>query len=275
VPTEPGQEVIVGAGGSERLATELRVFGGLGNGSFRLLASVRAVRGRDAASPTLPFAVGEAVAAHAGDEIVVGDRRGRVTVLGVRDGTAEQLLRFAAFPDQPRTAATKLAVGDLIPGNPGGEIVVADDGTRGDALVRVFDGASGRLLADFNAFAAGQAPAGVELWIADVMRTAPGAELIVGQGSAGGTIRVFSLASGTPRPILDLRASVHRTTSLPRQLTVGALMPGLPGNQIAVAQSDPRLPIEVFVVRQGRSHLLDSIPMPPAEGEVESVTIGP
>jgi len=140
--------------------------------------------------------------------------------------------------------------------------------------VRVFEGSTGYILADFDAFPAGAAPAGVELWVAYVIASSPGAELIVGQGSAGGVIRVFSLAGGIPKHLLDIRNSVQRATTLQQQIAIGALLPELPGDQIAIAQSDPDLPVQVFTLRGRHSQLVDSIVLPKGDARVDGIAVG-
>ena len=184
--------------------------------------------------------------APAAENIVVGDRRGAVYVWSVYAGHPQLLRRFAAFPDSPHRSARQLAVGDVIPQRPGDEIVVADDGTCKDGLVRVFDGRSGTPVVEFAAFEAGQAPAGVEVWVADVIGALPGAEVIVGQGQAGGLVRVFSVTDDGAKHVLDVPDPYHRTTSLPQLLAVGALLSDFPGYQLALAQSDPSFPVQLF-----------------------------
>jgi hypothetical protein len=86
----------------------------------------------------------------------------------------------------------------------------------------------------------------VELWIASLTGSLPGAELIVGQGSAGGLLRIFRVADGVPTHLLDVPDPRHRTTSLPRQLAVGSLLLDMPGDQLAVVQPDPGFPLQMF-----------------------------
>jgi len=244
-----GDEIVVADDGSGRRAVRIRVFGDLAGHGPRLLTQFRVLpRSAEAAHQPLTFVLGDVFADidHPGQEIVVGDPRGMVCVLGVQHGRATYLQRFDACPDRPRSSAHHLAVGDLIPSNPGDEIAVADDGKRQNALVRVFDGRTGRSLLQLAAFAPGQAPAGVEMWIAPLMGSLPGAELIVGQGSAGGLLRVSRVVEGVPTHLLDVPDPRHRATSLPRQLAVGSLLLDMPGDQLAVVQSDPGFPLQIF-----------------------------
>jgi hypothetical protein len=144
-----------------------------------------------------------------------------------------------------------------MPQNPGDEIVVADDGTHKDGLVRVFDGHTATLLVEFAAFEVGQAPVGVEVWVADVIGSLPGAEVIVGQGRAGGLLRVFSITDNGVNHVLDLPDPYHRTTSLRQHLAVGALIPDFPGKQVAVAQSDLNFPVQVFSLTEDGASAID------------------
>jgi hypothetical protein len=247
-PSEPGEEIVVAEDGSGRRATRLRVFGGLATGGAQLLADFRGLRLRTPERGPVAFALGDVFPddAHVGQEIIIGDARGRIYVYCVRDGSVTSLQRFVAVADRRGISARRLAVGDLVPTHPGDEIVVADDGSRQDGLVDVLDGRTGETLFEFRVFEPGQAPAGVEVWVADVIASLPGAELIVGQGTAGGVLRVFSVAGGVPEHVLDLPDPLGRATSLRGHLTVGDLVAELPGNEIAVAQSDPTFPVQIF-----------------------------
>jgi len=121
----------------------------------------------------------------------------------------------------------------------------------------VFDGRSGTPVMEFAAFAVGQAPAGVEVWVADVIGSLPGAEVIVGQGRAGGVLRVFSITDDGANHVLDVPDPYHRTTSLRQHLAVGALIPDFPGYQLALAQSDPSFPVQVFVLAEDGASTID------------------
>lgn len=254
-----GDEIVVAEDGRRRRASQVRVFGGFAEGQPRLLCEFPAVRPRSSARQPLAFALGHVVpdAAYPGENIVTGDARGSVYVWNVYAGRPQLLRRFAAFPDSPRRSARQLAVGDVIPQRPGDEIVVADDGTYKDGLVRVFDGRSGTPVMEFAAFEAGQAAAGVEVWVADVIGSLPGAEVIVGQGRAGGVLRVFSVTDDGANHVLDVPDPYHRTTSLRQHLAVGALLPDFPGYQLALAQSDPSFPVQVFVLAEDGASTID------------------
>ncbi|HEX7409812.1 MAG TPA: hypothetical protein VF515_19450 [Candidatus Binatia bacterium] len=274
-PSEPGDEIVVGEDGSCRRAARLRIFGGLASGNLHLLHELRALPSRSATRQPVSFVLGNVFpdADHPGQEIVVGGGKGDVYVYGVSNGRAVRLQRFLAFPDRPHTSAHKIAVGDVLADNPGEEIIVADDGRRQDGLVRVFDGRTGKRLLEFEAFERGQAPAGVELWAADTIAALPGAELIVGQGRAGGRIRVFTLAGGVPKLVLELPDPLHRATSLSRLLAIGHLVPDLDANQIAVAQADSQLPVQVFDVKADGADLLTSVNVS-GDGQIGAITVG-
>jgi hypothetical protein len=278
-----GDEIVVAEDGRRRRASQVRVFGGFAEGQPRLLCEFPAVRPRSSARQPLAFALGYVVpdAAYPGENIVAGDARGSVYVWSVQDGRPKLLRRFAAFPDSPRRSARQLAVGDVIPQRQGDEIVVADDGTYKDGLVRVFDGRSGTPVMEFAAFEAGQAPAGVEVWVADVIGSLPGAEVIVGQGRAGGVLRVFSVTDDGANHVLDVPDPYHRSTSLRQRLAVGALIPDLAGNQVAVAQSDLNFPVQVFALaEEGASTIEDLSALAPeagaasANGTVDTIAAG-
>jgi hypothetical protein len=130
------------------------------------------------------------------------------------------------------------------------------------------------MLLEFTAFERGAAPAGVELWAADVDAAFPGAELIAGQGSAGGRIRVFTIAAGRPRLVVEIPDPLHRSTSLDRLLAVGNLLPDLAGNQVVVAQTDSRVPIQVFQVNAGNADLLTSVDVSGMDGQIGAITVG-
>jgi hypothetical protein len=273
-PSEPGDEIVVGEDGSCQRAVRLRIFGGLATGDLHLLHQLRVISGRTAARQQLSFVLGDVVPNHPGQEIVVGGRRGSVSVYGFTGGQAVRLLQFAAFTDAPRTSSNRIAVGDVLPNIAGEEIIVADDGTGRDGLVRIFDGRTGTMLLEFEAFERGEAPAGVELWAADVDPAFPGAELIAGQGSGGGRIRVFTIAGGLPRLVVEIPDPLHRSTSLGRLLAVGNLLPDLTGNQVVVAQTDSRVPIQVFQVNAGDALLLSSLDVSDMGGQIGAVAVG-
>jgi hypothetical protein len=256
-----GDEIVVAEDGRRRRASQVRVFGDWAEGQPRLLCQFTAVPPRRSARQPLAFALGQVGgdAAPPGETIVVGDARGSVYVWSVYAGRPQRLRRFAAFPDSPRRSARHLAVGDVIPQRPGDEIVVADDGSQKDGLVRVFDSRSGTPLIEFAAFEAGQAPGGVEVWAADVIGARPGAEVIVGQGRAGGLLRVFSITEQGVTHVLDLPDPYHRSTSLGQHLAVGALIPDLAGNQVAVAQSDLNFPVQVFALGEEGASVIEDL----------------
>lgn len=269
-PSSPGSEIVVVGGDSTGRSARVCVFGGMSEGDIHLLSDFYMPRRAVGNEPSAPT-IGDVVAAtrHAGSEIVMGGQRGRVYAVGLDHGRAILLNVLRAFPDRPVASARKLAVGDLIPDNPGDEIVVADDGTVGDGLVRIFDSRTQRALAEFPAFPPGAAPAGVELWVGDVMTAFPGAELIVGEGPAGGRLSVFTLASGAPTHVLDVPDSLNRSTTLHGHLAIGNLLPELEGNEIALAQGDSRIPVQVFNLDADRNQPSAAV-QPPAD--VETVT---
>ena len=265
----PGTEIIV-VGGEASGRTRVCVFGGAGDGGLHLVGDFYMPRRAVGSAPSVP-SVGDIVggAKHAGSEIIMGGQRGRVYAVGLTEGRASVLSVLRAFPDRPMATAQRLAVGDLIPGNPGDEVVVGDDGTVGDGLVRIFDGRTQRALAEFEAFSSGMAPAGVEVWVGDVMADLPGAELIVGQGRAGGGLRVFTLASGVPTFVLDVPNPLSRTAMQHGQLAIGNLLPELDGNEIAVAQADSSVPVQVFNFNADRNHQAAALQLP---ADMEAVT---
>jgi hypothetical protein len=245
--SSPGNEIVVVGGETRGGRARVCVFGGMSEGTLGLLSDFHMPRRAMGDNPSPP-AIGDVVAGtrHPGSELVMGGRRGRVYMVGLDHGKAVLLSVLRAFPDRPAASARKLAVGDLVPNNPGDEIAVGDDGTRGDGLVRIFDGYTGKALAEFQALPPGAATGGVELWVGDVMAEFPGAELIVGEGSAGGRLRVFTLASGIPTHVLDVPDPLTRSTTLHSHLAIGDLLPDLDGNEIAIAQEDSQIPVQVF-----------------------------
>jgi hypothetical protein len=264
-----GSEIVV-VGGEASGRTRVCAFGGMGDGGLHLVGDFYLPRRAVGSAPSVP-SIGDVVGdtKHAGSEIIVGGQRGRVYAVGLTEGRASVLSVLRAFPDRPRATAQRLAVGDLIADNPGDEIVVGDDGTVGDGLVRIFDGRTQRALAEFEAFSPGMAPAGVELWVGDVMADPPGAELIVGQGSAGGSLRVFTLASGVPMYALDVPDPLSRTAILHGQLAIGNLLPELDGNEIAVAHGASSAPVQVFNFNADRNHQAATLQLP---ADMEAVT---
>jgi hypothetical protein len=272
----PGDEIIVGEDGSRRRASVMRVFGGFAEGNPHLLYQFRALPSQAAGRRPLSFALGHVLwnVDSSVQQVVVGDRLGWVWIWSLDHGQRHLLKRFPAMTGLPGISAQHLAVGDVMPQSPGDEIVVADDGTRQDGLVRVFSSKSAMPLLEFEAFEPGLAPDGVELWVADVIASRPGAELIVGQGAAGGQLRVFSLAQGIPEHILDVPDPRHRTTSLAQHLAVGVLMPDMLGDEIAVAQNDPSFPVEVFHLDESGNTMIADLPPDAQTSAVGNVAIG-
>jgi hypothetical protein len=250
VPEIAGEEIILT--GEERLGNRMRmlVYSGAARGRLRPLRSLYAL-GRRGPRVAAAFAVAEVAAEHPGRELVVGRPNGQVLAYGIGKRRLRHLRAFEAFPDPPHCSASRLVTGDLIPARAGDEIAIGDDGARGDAHVRVFDG-RGRLITEFQAFS-GDAPAGVELWIGDVVPGLPGAELLVGKGPAGGDIQVFSLGAGTASHVADL--PLARATSLQRHLTIANLLPELPGLEVAVAQVDSDQSVQILSFASGRGQI--------------------
>jgi hypothetical protein len=267
--SSPGSEIVV-LGGEASGRTRVCVFGGMSDARLHLVADFHLPRRAVGRTPSVP-SIGNVVAGTqpTRSAIIVGGQRGRVYALGLKRGRASVLSVLRACPDRRMATAQRLAVGDLIPDNPGDEVVVGDDGTGGDGLVRIFEGYTQRAVAEFEAFAPGAAPAGVELWVGDVMADLPGAELIVGQGTAGGRLRVFTLASGVPTFVLDVPDPRSRTAVLQGQLAIGNLLPELDGNEIAVAQGDSNIPVQVFNFNADRNHQAATLQLP---ADMEAVT---
>ena len=275
-PSVAGTEVVAAGGGALGRRGKARVFGAGKDGALTLLGDFRALNGNAGTAPvhvTLGEVLGDA--RHAGLEIISGGARGRVQVQGVRAGKVVVRRSFRAFPDTPQASAHHLAAGNLLPTIAADEIAVGDDGTRGDGLVRVFDGSSRHPLLEFQAFPVGTVPFGIELWVGDVVSTVAGAELIVGQGAAGGTLRVFTLASGVPTALLDLPDPLHRPTSLWGHLAVGDVLPGVLGNEIVVAHSDPSGPLEVLNLNVASEPWWASLDGPGGTDPVTGVAVGP
>jgi hypothetical protein len=123
--------------------------------------------------------------------------------------------------------------------------------------VRVFDAMTATQLAEMSVFSAGTVRTSVSLWVADVIDTLPGAELIVGQGPDGGEIVVYSLASGSPRRLFTLPGGLERTTATSRFLAIGDLIPNMAGLELAIAQSDATVPIGIYhLTAQGAKQVL-------------------
>jgi len=264
-PDVPGDEIIVAEDGvSTHPSAEVRVFGGAGSGRVHLLTNFRVQRARDNTGPPIAMALGNVTADRSGQQLIIGDARGCVSVYDVQQGVVSRRRRLTAFPDRPGTSAHQLAAGDLIPRNPGDEVVVADDGTWQDGLVRIFDVDSGRMLLEFEPFDV-HAPNGLEVSVGDVLAGLDGAELLVSQGASGGTIRIFNLSQSIPMHVLDVDDPLHRTTSFKQQLAIGDLMPGMPGKELAVAQADPHVPVQVFHMDAGTATAIDKLSEPPDE----------
>jgi len=247
IASEPGDEIVVAEDGSGRRASHIRIFGGLAGGTLRPMRTLRVLNSHAAVHEPLRFGLGDVSpdGAHPGLEIVVGDRRGYVHVFSPAPERSARLQRTQVFPDMPRASVSALAVGDLLPRIPGDEVAVAHTEADHEGLIRIVNGGTGTILFEFTPFASPSASAGIELWIGDVVASLAGSELIIGQGGAGGQLRVFSLARGVPRPLFDLPDSPARQTTLARHLAIGDLVANLPGNEVAVAQPGARV-VEVF-----------------------------
>lgn len=242
----PGNEILVGEDGSARRAAMINVFGGLGDGGLRLLRSLRVVALRIAIHRPLQFIAGELSGESSGREIVVSQPNGYVSIHALTDAGSVRLQRFHPFADQDEVADTSLAIGDVLPNVPGNELIAGVPGKRDSGLVRVFDAMTGTQLAELSVFSPGTVHANVSLWAADVISALAGAELIVGKGADGGDIVVYSLASGTPRRLFSLPDALRRTSALTRFLTVGDLIPNMPGLEVAIAQPDAEVPVDVY-----------------------------
>ncbi len=258
-PSSTGDEIVIAEDGSRGRAARVRVIGGMADGAPRQLAEFRALRRQLADRHPLRLAVGRLLVdpQHPGEQIVVGDRQGRLHIFGLDRGHARRLGIISAFPDAPVTCAYRLAVGDILADRAGDEIAVGDDGSRGDGLVRIIDPRTGEIALEFLAFSPGEAPDGVQLWVADVSDAYPGAEIIVGQGDSGGELRVFSIAGGKPVHVTDIPDMINRSTSLLEHIAIGELEPDMPGREIAVAQLDPSVPVQVFHVGYDQALLVD------------------
>jgi hypothetical protein len=278
-PTIPGAEIVVADDGSgRRSSARVSVLGGPRFDGRRPLGQFRTLRSRRAKDGSLAMALGDVLGLGAGQgqQIIVGDALGRVSVYTVLQGRTVRESRVTVFPDSPHATASRLAAGELLATHSGAAIVVGDDGTRGDGLVRVLDGRDGSIIMEFTAFPAGAAPAGVQVWVGDVIASLPGDELIVGQGAGGGTLSVFSLADGRPVHLFDIPDPLPRTSTLQRYLAIGDLLPDFSGNEIAVAQPDAGLPVQIFHLSESGALLTNEIQPADLNGEsaVGCVAIG-
>lgn len=269
-PSLPGREIVVGGANLSGAAGRLCALGGLADGPLEVIADFAPLL-RAAGREPFTIAVGDVVPDHeyAGQEIVVGGRAGRVYVFGLQHGRPQLIHAIRAFPDSAATSARRLAVGDLIPDRRGDEIAVGDDGTTGDGNVRIFDGNTRRPLLEFQAFP-DQVTDGVELWIGDVFPDVPGEELIVGEGSAGGGLRVFSLASGSPRHLVDVPDPQQRATCLRDHVALGQFFVDRPGLNLAVAQSDASVPVQIFSFDSTDSYV-DELQLPQGSGTISAI----
>lgn len=254
-PAVAGEEILVGEDGSYRRASVINVFGGLADGRLRLLHSLRAVASQLAEHRSLTFVTGELAPELGGREIAVAQPNGYVSVHTLSTEGGLRLHRFHPFADQLEIGTTTLAIGDVLPHRPGNEIVAAVAGRRDTGLVRILDGLTGSPLAEITPFTAGTLRTSVSLWVADVIDTLPGAELLIGQGTDGGAVGVYNLANGS-RPLFNLPDTPYRATSLSRFLAIGDLIPNLGGLELAIAQPDATVPVRVYhLTAQGAKHV--------------------
>jgi hypothetical protein len=137
-------------------------------------------------------------------------------------------------------------------------------------------------LLEFVSLEEGLAPTGVTVWVADVIGSLPGAEVIVGQGRAGGLLRVFSITDTAVNHVLDVPDPAQRLSSLRQHLAIGALIPDLPGNQVAVAQPDLNFPVQVFSLAEDGASVIAALgAFAPeagavgAAGTVDTIAAGP
>lgn len=272
-PTSPGVELlVVDEPAGRRNSARVKVLGGAQPNVHRPVGQFRVVRSRNGRSAALTLAAGNVLAETTGDrDIVVGDALGWVSVYRVRHGRTQRLRRYDAFPEIRRATAARLAVGNLLPDRPGDEIVVGDDGTRGDGTLRVMDGREGHILLEVAALGSADARDGLRLWVGDVIANLPGDELIVGQGAAGGKLCVYSFADGNPRYLFDVRDDLPRLSTLQEHVAIGNLLPGLSGAELAVAQPDPRLPLQIFHLSESGATLVREINI---AGEEAQQTVG-
>lgn len=262
-PAVAGDEILVGEDGSARGASLINVFGGMVDGRLRLLHSLRVVASRIAEHAPLHFVTGELDPRSGGREIVVAQPNGYVSVHTLNSEGGVRLQRFHPFADQVEIATSSVAIGDVLPGVPGNELITAIPGRRDNGLVRVFDAMTGAQLAEISAFAAGTVRTSVSLWAADVIDSLPGAELIVGQGPDGGEIVVYSLASGSARRLFSMPDVLQRSTARAGFLAIGDLVPNMAGAEVAIAQPDAAVPIGVYhLTAQGARQLLSVTALP-------------
>ncbi len=274
-PSLSGSEIILGTDEPRRGRTRLGIFGVSSDGTLQRLCEFYAMGGSGLNHRSAGFTVGDVLpdTQHAGKEIVAGGRNGAIRIYGFDHGGLSLIRRLNAFPDPPQTSAERLAAGHLLPNIAGDEIAVGDDGTRGDGNVRILDPESGMLLLEFAAFAAGEAPDGVELWAGDILPAYPGDELIVGQGAAGGQLRVFSFASGVPMQVAAV-PTLQRSTTMLHQVGIGDPLPEIPGRMLAIAQSAPLLPIQLVRFDAASVPLVQSVAAPAGNGVVSAVELG-
>ena len=270
--SRPGPELVIAEAVTGHATARVRVFGDLATSRPRLLYTLRSLPNSATVSGPISVVIGDVVSGSGspGLEIVVGDRRGRVCVYNVGRGRVNLLRCSAVFPDSPRTSALQLAAGNVLPGSADAEILVADDGTRGDAIVRVVAGRTGAILQDFRAFAGAQTVP-LQLWIGDVLPGLAGPEVIVGGGPRGGSLRVFSFASGKARLVSDLPDPFGRGAVSRQLLTIGDFLPEAPGPEVAVAQSDATVPVEVYSFQGSTPQLSASVDVSDVGSTVESM----
>jgi hypothetical protein len=123
-------------------------------------------------------------------------------VVNVLDANGKIVRTFFAYaPDF--TGGVQVAVGDV--NGDGVDDIIVGTGVGGGPNVKVFDGATGALLASFFAYE-DSFRGGVQVAAADLNGDGR-AEVITGTGVGGGPrVRVFDLSSGKPVPIYDFMA---------------------------------------------------------------------
>ncbi len=270
--SQPGPELVVAERASLRSTARVRVFGDLAATRPRLLYSLRSFPNSMTVPGPISFVLADAFAGktYPGMEIAVGDRRGRLCVYSVERGRS-LLMRCAwVFPDTPRTSALQLAAGNVLADSLDDEILVADDGTRGDGIVRVINGRTGSILQEFTAFPGPQANA-IELWVGDVLPGVSGPEVIVGGGATAGSLRVFSFANGRPQLVTDIPDPFGRRAVTQSLLTIGDFLPEVPGREMAVAQTNSAVPVEVYSFGAGGAQLAASVDVSAVGAKVGAV----